>query len=261
VVSVLFLVPSKSVFEPGGALPAAAPLAAAPLAAALLAVALLAVAIFAGIGLVGAGLVLGPAAADSQRNYLDLSHDTMRQQLAADNLEAAARTLAWIRRVDADDDVATVLAAELQLRRGNVALAAMALLDIISDTDTGQAAVLEAHRVLTGFGDSSHRQGVIVTGAMLEDAASRRKTPVQGLLAAQESGAFSYAVVMTPQPVPDMTGCLLVFAPTTPAIEMAKVAGRVPPVRWPLPGALDSESQRSGLLTAGDVGPCRGRSR
>lgn len=40
-----------------------------------------------------------PVLADGQRTYLDLSHDTMRQQLAANDLQAAARTLSWIRRV------------------------------------------------------------------------------------------------------------------------------------------------------------------
>ena len=48
-----------------------------------------------------AGAMFGamPVLADGQRTYLDLSHDTMRQQLAANDLQAAARTLSWIRRV------------------------------------------------------------------------------------------------------------------------------------------------------------------
>ena len=48
-----------------------------------------------------AGAMFGamPVLADGQRSYLDLSHDTMRQQLAANDLQAAARTLSWIRRV------------------------------------------------------------------------------------------------------------------------------------------------------------------
>jgi len=53
-------------------------------------------------GVLLAGVMSGAAAvADSQRTYLDLSHETVRQQLAADDLQAAARTLSWIRRVDA----------------------------------------------------------------------------------------------------------------------------------------------------------------
>ena len=40
-----------------------------------------------------------PVLADAQRNHLDLSHNTMRQKLVANDLQAAARTLSWIRRV------------------------------------------------------------------------------------------------------------------------------------------------------------------
>lgn len=175
-----------------------------------------------------------PATADSQRTYLDLSHDTMRQQLAINDLEAASRTLSWIRRVNAKDDVAAVLSAELQLRRGNVALAAMSLIDIISGADTGQAAVLEAQRVLTDLGDGDYLAGVIVTDAMLDEASRRQNEPLPMLLPAEE-GAFAYAVATVPQPDVDQMASLLAFAPTTPVIEMAKAAGRAPPV--PIPGA------------------------
>jgi thioredoxin-like negative regulator of GroEL len=190
--------------------------------------------LFAAMLLAGAMFEAMPVLADGQRTYLDLSHDTMRQQLAANDLQAAARTLSWIRRVDSEDEVAAVLSAELQLRRGNVALAAMSLIDIISGEDTGQAAVLEAQRVLTDLGDGDYLAGVIVTDAMLEDAARRDDKPLQALLPAEE-GAFAYAVAMAPQPDADQLQRLLAFAPTTPAIEMAKAAGRALPV--PLPGA------------------------
>ena len=49
--------------------------------------------------LAGAMFVAMPVLADDRRAYLDLSHDAMRQQLAANDLQAAARTLSWIRRV------------------------------------------------------------------------------------------------------------------------------------------------------------------
>jgi hypothetical protein len=49
--------------------------------------------------LAGAMFVAMPVLADGRRAYLDLSHDAMRQQLAANDLQAAARTLSWIRRV------------------------------------------------------------------------------------------------------------------------------------------------------------------
>ena len=207
--------------------------------------------LISGVLMLGFGLAAGPVFADGQRTYLDLSHDTMRQQLAADDLDAAARTLSWIRRVDAEDDVAAVLSAELQLRRGNVALAAMSLLDIISDADTGQSAVLEAQRVLTDLGDGEYLASVMVTGAMLEDAAGYGDAAPQSLLSAQEGG-FAYAVEIVPQSDPDQIARLLDFAPTTPAIEMARAAGRPPPV----PGAaVETAALRTSPPTAPDGGP------
>ena len=55
--------------------------------------------LFAAMLLAGTMFGAMPVLADGQRTYLDLSHDTMRQQLAANDLQAAARTLSWIRRV------------------------------------------------------------------------------------------------------------------------------------------------------------------
>ena len=49
--------------------------------------------------LAGAMFWAMPVLADAQRNHLDLSHDTMRQKLVANDLQAAARTLSWIKRV------------------------------------------------------------------------------------------------------------------------------------------------------------------
>ena len=209
-------------------------------------------------GVLLAGVMSGAAAvADSQRTYLDLSHETVRQQLAADDLQAAARTLSWIRRVDARDDVAAVLAAELQLRRGNVALAAMALLDLISDTTTGQEAVLEAQRVLTDLGDGDFMAELVVSDAMLAEAALGAESAPQSLLPAQEDG-FAYAVVTVPQMTPDQMRHLLVFAPTTPAIEMAQAAGRPPPVPVPVPApgvTVDTAALRSPPPPLADGGP------
>jgi len=218
---------------------------------------------FAALLLVGMMTGAAPAGADSKRTYLDLSHDTMRQQLAMNDLEAAARTLSWIRRVDREDDVAAVLAAELQLRRGNVALAAMSLLDIISGTDTGPAAVREAQRVLTDLGDAEGLAGVIVTDAMLDDAVFGFGKRPQSLVAAEE-GTFAYAVATVPQPDPDQMSRLLAFAPTTPALEMAKAAGRAPTIPIPgapapdatIPGAaVETAALRSVPPTAPDGGP------
>ena len=55
--------------------------------------------LFAAMLLAGTMFGAMPVLADGQRTYLDLSHDTMRQQLVANDLQAAARTLSWIRRV------------------------------------------------------------------------------------------------------------------------------------------------------------------
>ena len=55
--------------------------------------------LFAAMLLAGTMFGAMPVLADGQRTYLDLSHDPMRQQLAANDLQAAARTLSWIRRV------------------------------------------------------------------------------------------------------------------------------------------------------------------
>lgn len=81
--------------------------------------------------------------------YLDLSYATMRRQLADDELDAASRTLAWIRRVNRQDEVGMVLAAELQLRRGNVAIAAMALIELLERPGISAAARREADRTLS----------------------------------------------------------------------------------------------------------------
>ena len=211
-----------------------------------------------GTVLIGMMLVGGPANADSQRTYLDLSHDTMRQQLAAGDLDRATRTLSWIRRVDPDDDVTSVLAAELQLRSGNIALAAMALLDIISSDAAGQAAVLEAQRVLTELGDGDYLAEIMVTDAMLDAATLAGGRREAGLVSMPDDG-FAYRVAAMPLPGQGQVDSLLAFARTTPAIEMAQAAGRalaVPPADAPpADGTIEAASLRSVPPTAPDGGP------
>ena len=108
-----------------------------------------------------------------EATYLSLTRSQMRGQMAAGELEAAAQTLQWIRRIDPDDDVAGMLAIELQLRRGNIAAAAMRLVEILDQTDTNAPVRAEADRILTLL---EHDDGasVLVTRAMLDAARLRR---------------------------------------------------------------------------------------
>lgn len=102
--------------------------------------------------------------------YLDLSYATMRRQLADDELDAASRTLAWIRRVNRQDEVGMVLAAELQLRRGNVAIAAMALIELLERPGISAAARREADRTLSVLASWSAPGDVIVSAPMTGQA-------------------------------------------------------------------------------------------
>ena len=106
--------------------------------------------------------------ASTDMTYLELSYATMRRQLADEALDDAAQTLSWIRRVAPQDEVASVLAAELQLRRGNVAIAAMTLLDITERQDVDLAAKREAERTMSVLAGWSGLDGIIVSDAMLD---------------------------------------------------------------------------------------------
>ena len=136
----------------------------------------------------------GPSHADS--TYLSLTRERMRQQLAAGDLEPAARTLQWIRKIDPDDAVASVLAIELQLRRGNVAAAAMRLIELLDGSTATGATQAEAERILTLLEQAGAGAAVMVTRAML-DAATLPATPEPLLLVAVDDG-FDYNVVDTP---------------------------------------------------------------
>jgi len=161
--------------------------------------------VMAGVLAVFVCLWAGGAIADSQRSYLDLSHDMMRRQLASYDLAAASRTLDRLRRVHPDHDVTAVLAAELQLRRGHVALAAMTLTNLAGSPASARQAVLEANRVLNSLADSSGPQDVIVSGEMLHRVLSAAETgrqtgPIVGLL--QPADRFGYTVRDLPRPLP-----------------------------------------------------------
>ena len=179
-----------------------------------------------------------------EATYLSLTRSEMRGQMAAGELEAAAQTLQWIRRIDPEDDVASVLAIELQLRRGNIAAAAMRLVEILDQTDANTSVRAEADRILTllEHGDGA---SVLVTRAML-DAARLDTGPEQLLIAAVDEG-FGYEIADMPQPAADMTAQLLAFAPTTPGVitrvtpapvQLASAVSPIPSV--PPPGLGNS---------------------
>ena len=165
--------------------------------------------------------------------YLELSYATMRRQLAADELDAAAQTLAWIRRVSPQDQVGTALAAELQLRRGNVALAAMALIDLVERPDTGAAARREAERTLSVLASWSDPGGVMVSAAELDEMMAAMSPSLAAIrplsMTDSASGAtdgFAYAVAELPSTTAEQRASLLAFAVSTPGMDMARAAGR-----------------------------------
>lgn len=173
-----------------------------------------------------------------ETTYLSLTRSEMRSQMAAGKLDAAARTLQWIRKIDPDDDVAGVLAIELQLRRGNVAAAAMRLIEILDQPDSTVPTRAEADRILDLLESHDDRDSVLVSRAML-DAASLNAAPAQLLVAAVD-GNFGYMIPATLPAAPDMSASILAFAPTTPgailraapapAPAQAQLAAAVPPV-------------------------------
>jgi len=165
----------------------------------------------------------GHSHADS--NYLSLTRQRMRQQLAAGDLEPAARTLQWIRKIDPDDAVASVLAIELQLRRGNVAAAAMRLIEVLDGPTATDATQAEALRILTLLEQDGSGAAVMVTRAML-DAVTLPAVPEPLLLAAVDDG-FSYDIVDSPLASKGMSEQILAFATSTPLAEMQAAAQAV----------------------------------
>lgn len=171
----------------------------------------------------------GHAIDPTDMTYLDLSYATMRRQLANDELDAASQTLAWIRRVNRQDEVGMVLAAELQLRRGNVAIAAMALIDIVERPDVGAAAQREAERTLSLLASWSAPGGVIVSASMLDQvmaAASPDLTGIRPLSMTDADTGFAYAIAELPTTTEAQRSSLLDFAVSTPGMDMARAAGR-----------------------------------
>lgn len=175
----------------------------------------------------------GPSLGSSDMTYLELSYATMRRQLAGDELDAATQTLAWIRRVSPQDQVGMALAAELQLRRGNVALAAMALIDLVERPDANAAARREAERTLSVLASWSDPGGVMVSAAELDKmmaAVSPSLASIRPLsMTDASSGAtdgFAYAVAELPSTTTEQRASLLAFAVSTPGMDMARAAGR-----------------------------------
>ena len=150
--------------------------------------------------------------------YLSLTREKLRRQLAADDLEPAVRTLQWILRIDPEDAVASVLAIELQLRHGNVAVAAMRLSDILDGSPAPDAAWAEAQRILAVLEAESTSGAVMVTRAML-DAATLTKVPGPLLIASVDDG-FAYRVGKLPAGGDDMSRQIEGFAAATPLDEM-----------------------------------------
>ena len=172
----------------------------------------------------------GAFMASTDVTYLELSYATMRRQLAEDALDDAAQTLSWIRRVAPQDEVASVLAAELQLRRGNVAIAAMTLLDITERQDVDVAARREAERTMSVLAGWSGLEGIIVSDAMLDQvmmqaAAVGTQIPRRPRRIVDDA-VFAYAVGELPATTAEQQSSLSGFADTTPAMEMAMAAGR-----------------------------------
>ena len=152
----------------------------------------------------------------------------MRQQLAAGDLEPAARTLEWIRRIDPDDAVAGILAIELQVRRGNIAAAAMQLIEVLNEADVTKDTHAQAQRILaflaSGAGTGA---GVMVTRDMLDEANLPEATgPL--LLAADDDG-FAYEIGTPPPGDDDLPRQIRKFSAATPLDEMRAL----PPIRMP----------------------------
>ena len=201
----------------------------------------------------------GAFMASTDVTYLELSYATMRRQLADEALDDAAQTLSWIRRVAPQDEVASVLAAELQLRRGNVAVAAMTLLDITERQDVDVAARREAERTMSVLAGWSGLYGIIVSDAMLDQvmmqaAAVGTQIPISPRRIVDDV-VFAYAVGELPAITVEQQSSLSGFADTTPAMEMAMAAGRT---LSPPPAANSNIQVASALApppSVPDVGP------
>lgn len=162
----------------------------------------------------------GPSHAES--TYLSLTREKMRRQLAANDLDRAAQTLQWIRNIDPNDAVTNVLAIELQLRRGNVAAAAMRLIDILGGAPATDAGRAEARRILALLEAEGTGAAVMVTRAML-DAATLPEAPGPLLVTAVDDG-FAYEVGDLPGGGDEISAQILAFATTTPLDQMRATA-------------------------------------
>ena len=196
--------------------------------------------------------------ASTDTTYLELSYATMRRQLAGEALDDAEQTLAWIRKVAPQDEVAMVLAAELQLRRGNVAIAAMTLLDITERQDVSAPARREAERTMSVLAGWTDLDGIIVSDAMLDRVMVQ--AAVIGTGAPRSPGrvggnaAFAYVIGELPQATAEQRSSLAGFADSTPAMEMAQAAGRA--LKAPPPaGSIQTASALAPPPSVPDSGP------
>ena len=171
------------------------------------------------------------ALAAADQTYLGLTNGTMRQQLVANDLEAAERTLGWILRINPDDEMARVLAAELQLRRGNVAIAAMKLLTIVDLPATGEAARIEADRILQNIRRLSGEDGLRLSEAadfVADDLPPQIQPVTFGAISKEgESGLYAYTVQAPSAPTARQMASVRKFAAVTPMTDPDAFAGPV----------------------------------
>lgn len=167
-------------------------------------------------------------ASHADTSYLSWTRERMRGQLAAGDLEPAARTLQWIRRIDPDDPVAGVLAIELQLQRGDIAAAAMQLIEVLNEADVPSDTHAEAQRILASLvSGGGTGAAVMVTRDMLDEA-NLPDAPGRLLLAADGDG-FAYEIGTSPPGDDDMPRQIRRFSAATPLDEMrAATSVRMP---------------------------------
>ena len=127
-----------------------------------------------------------PLAAEA--SYLTRSYAIMRDQMRDGDLQAAAKTLSWIRQVADGDATVRLLAAELTLRNGRFALAAMQLAELIEAPDTAPHLRDEA-RLLLDTTALMRTRPVLALTAQLADEADKMDA-----VSARESPRYVYAV-------------------------------------------------------------------
>ena len=109
-----------------------------------------------------------PLAAEA--SYLTRSYAIMRDQMRDGDLQAAAKTLSWIRQVAGDDATVRLLAAELTLRNGRFALAAMQLAELIEAPRTAPHLQDEARLLLDTTALMRTRPVLALTGQLADEA-------------------------------------------------------------------------------------------